>query len=307
MYRSVAVAIPALNEEQSLPGLLKGLISQKVPGVYQVSFTVLDDASEDRTAVVAQEVANTDNRVRLLRASQRKGKTAQLRSFLETTDAEIVVFVDADVILGGESVLSDLLESIRDGASLASGCPVPVARSTFWGRGSTFSGKALRAVRSKVNGGNNLFACHGRILAMNRSMIDILLAEVWPPAPIGEDTFFYIAAQEHGERFVYVPSAIVWFGVAANPREFMLQNARFSRDLNALTGLFGRRNVHRYTALPLALVLREITALAFRDVIGAVSWLLLKIVCFVGTGQVEDAAWGVSQSTKGIKPRGLQQ
>jgi 4,4'-diaponeurosporenoate glycosyltransferase len=89
----VAVIVPAHDEARSLPGLLRSLSSQQ--GV-ELEVIVVDDRSTDRTATVARDLG-----ARVWPVTERCGnnpKAAALAS-LPTPDVEVLVFVDADVVL----------------------------------------------------------------------------------------------------------------------------------------------------------------------------------------------------------------
>jgi 4,4'-diaponeurosporenoate glycosyltransferase len=98
--RRVAVLVPAHNEAPRLPGLLASLRRQE--GV-ELEVVVVDDRSTDATASVARELG-----ARVWSVSERAGnnpKAAALAS-VPTPQAEILVFVDADVVLESSAVLS---------------------------------------------------------------------------------------------------------------------------------------------------------------------------------------------------------
>ena len=83
----VAVILPAFNEEESLPLVLRDLPSDRVDDVI-----VVDNGSTDRTAQVA-----TENGARVVREERPGYGSACLRGIASLPeDTEIVVFLDAD-------------------------------------------------------------------------------------------------------------------------------------------------------------------------------------------------------------------
>jgi len=106
----VDVLIPALNEEESLPLVLKAIPKEHVRSVY-----VIDNGSTDATARVAVEGG-----AQLLAESQRGYGAACLRGVIEVTalpkPPDVVVFLDGDYS-DEPSELPWLLEPIRAGTA----------------------------------------------------------------------------------------------------------------------------------------------------------------------------------------------
>ena len=108
-YPSAVVVIPALNEEESLPLVLKDL-----PSVGQV--IVVDNGSTDQTANLAREHGST-----VVNESQRGYGAACLRGLSEVDNlirseslsVDVVTFVDADYS-DHVHLLGDLIQPVLD-------------------------------------------------------------------------------------------------------------------------------------------------------------------------------------------------
>jgi len=100
---TVAVIIPALNEEDAIGQVLAHL---PLPAS---SATVVDNGSTDRTAAVALEAG-----ARVVREPRRGYGAACLAGLAANTDADIIVFLDADFSEEPEQV-PDLLAPIVSG------------------------------------------------------------------------------------------------------------------------------------------------------------------------------------------------
>lgn len=85
---AVSIVIPAFNEEQALPNVLKDLHAWAARGA---EIIVVDDGSTDDTARVALE-----NGARVIRHRNNKGYGAALKAGIRAADREIVVTFDAD-------------------------------------------------------------------------------------------------------------------------------------------------------------------------------------------------------------------
>ena len=108
--RKVAVVIPALNEAESLPGVLRD-----VP-LFVDRVVVCDNGSSDGTFEVAASFA-PPHRMVVVRELRRGYGRACLKALSALKDEELVVFLDAD---GSDDagVMGRLLDPLLDGADL---------------------------------------------------------------------------------------------------------------------------------------------------------------------------------------------
>ena len=72
---TIDVVIPAFNEESCIEGLLHDVMMAKQPEWFQIpNIYVISDASRDQTDNVVQQIAASDQRVKLIRKQQRGGQ-----------------------------------------------------------------------------------------------------------------------------------------------------------------------------------------------------------------------------------------
>lgn len=97
---SVAVLIPARDEEANLPDCLSSVLAQDYPCFH---VWVLDDHSTDRTLCLAQEMASRDSRVEVVRGRELPagwlGKHWACQQLAEASQGDFLLFLDADVRL----------------------------------------------------------------------------------------------------------------------------------------------------------------------------------------------------------------
>jgi hypothetical protein len=121
----LSLLIPARNEERSIAAALEAALASR--GV-ELEVLVLDDHSEDATAVIVESIAVRDPRVRLLSAPPLPegwcGKQHACAVLAATAKYPLFAFLDADVRLApdGLSRLAAFLEGSR--ADLVSGVPL---------------------------------------------------------------------------------------------------------------------------------------------------------------------------------------
>jgi len=104
----LTVLLPAYNEEQAICAVLEEIVAALAdqPGGYEI--LVVDDASTDRTAELAEQFARTcwDCPVRVIRRPERRGAGAARKTGIALARGEIVVMLDADGSYPAESIVS---------------------------------------------------------------------------------------------------------------------------------------------------------------------------------------------------------
>ncbi|MBO3737252.1 glycosyltransferase [Actinoplanes flavus] len=122
----VAVLLPLRDEAGRVAPCLESLLAQR--GVPDLSIHVLDDGSSDGTAGVVRGIAAGDERVRLLTGTGPPagwlGKPNACRQLADdAADADVLVFVDADVVLEPDAIAGAAGLLRRAGVTLLSPYP----------------------------------------------------------------------------------------------------------------------------------------------------------------------------------------
>jgi hypothetical protein len=120
----LSVLIPARNEEAAIgPAVMSALANTGV----ELEVLVLDDQSEDRTAAIVEELAQADERVRLVSAPELPagwcGKQHACWVLARQARHPLLVFLDADVRLAPDALTRMSAFMTASGADLASGIP----------------------------------------------------------------------------------------------------------------------------------------------------------------------------------------
>ena len=129
--------IPAFNEARRLPATLLRLVDEldeTVDGPWEI--IVADDGSVDGTAALVAAAAESEPRIRLVRAPTNQGKGAALTSGFQHARYGLVLFVDADLPvpmrtirdLIGLARLHDLVVGTRRGEGTTIVTPQPLIR-----------------------------------------------------------------------------------------------------------------------------------------------------------------------------------
>jgi hypothetical protein len=123
-FPAISVLIPARNEEAAIPASVSSVLASR--GL-EFEVIVLDDHSQDATAAIVNELAEGDDRVRLVSAPELPpdwcGKQHACWVLAQEARHPLLVFLDADVRVAPDA-LSRMAAFLGDsGADLASGIP----------------------------------------------------------------------------------------------------------------------------------------------------------------------------------------
>lgn len=129
--QSVAILIPARNEAAALPGCLSS--AQRAGGCV-TQILVYDDDSTDGTAEVVRQVGTHDPRIRLVDRFPLPagwlGKPHACQRLADASEAEWLLFLDADARLAPEAAVNLVAAAQRADAALLSAWPKLALRST---------------------------------------------------------------------------------------------------------------------------------------------------------------------------------
>jgi glycosyltransferase involved in cell wall biosynthesis len=117
----LSILIPAYMEERTLEEVLRRVLAVDTESSgFDKEIVVCDDGSTDGTAEIVDRVAASDDRVRLVRHDQNRGKGAAIRTALAVASGEYVLIQDADLEYEPEDY-PRMLEPARDGADVVYG------------------------------------------------------------------------------------------------------------------------------------------------------------------------------------------
>jgi len=125
---SVAILIPARNEESSITSAVQSALNQELLTDFEV--VVLDDASTDATA--EKLLAFTDSRLKVITGAPELpqgwlGKAWACHRLSESVDVDFLVFIDSDVTLEPSAVASAITSLKKNQLHLVSPYPRQVA------------------------------------------------------------------------------------------------------------------------------------------------------------------------------------
>lgn len=115
----LAVVIPAYNEARRLPGTLRSVLAYLRAQPFEWELIVVDDGSDDETAVLAEQIAAEHPQMIVVRNDHR-GKGFAVRTGMLAARASYVLFSDADLAVPMDE-WPKLRRALDGGADIAIG------------------------------------------------------------------------------------------------------------------------------------------------------------------------------------------
>ncbi|TSA30214.1 MAG: glycosyltransferase [Verrucomicrobiaceae bacterium] len=198
----VSVLIPAFNEEKVIAKTIGSILASDYSGKMEV--IVVDDGSSDRTGEAVS--ATGDPRVRLI-TQPNQGKAHALQNGVNSTENEILVFVDADTRFEKDAI-RHLVAAFHDPAIGAVSGHARVGNlRTFLARCQDLEYvSGFNLDRRAYAAWNCITVAPGAISAIRRSAI--LAAGGFSYETLAEDTDLTLAIHKAGYRIEYQPKAI---------------------------------------------------------------------------------------------------
>jgi hopene-associated glycosyltransferase HpnB len=124
-WPTVHIIVPARNEAELLPVTLKSLLTQDYPGAWRV--ILVDDHSSDGTAKIAEDTAAKNGaamRLMTVKAPEKPagwaGKVAAMQAGVAESNADYILFTDADIMHDPKSLRRLAAEAVETRADLVS-------------------------------------------------------------------------------------------------------------------------------------------------------------------------------------------
>lgn len=114
----ISVIIPFLNEKASLKELYQRVI--KVLGKGKLEIIFINDGSTDGSLAIAEEIAQKDERVKIVSFRRNKGKSVALMAGFKKVQGDLIITMDADLQDQPEEI-NKLIEKLNEGFDLVSG------------------------------------------------------------------------------------------------------------------------------------------------------------------------------------------
>ncbi len=246
---TVDIVIPAFNEGSCIKGLLNDVVMAKQDNWFEIQHIyVISDASTDQTDDIVQQVATRDQRVKLIRKQERKGKQDSINLAFSGTSADVLVFIDADVRLANEHSISKLVQYFRDGTTaLVQGGLVrtrpglglnPAKQAAY------FDWILVDRIRKQKD--MSWWSVDGRVMALSRDFYQHLSL----PHFLADDQFIFYSCIQQRRKFVWAEDAIFYYGPPQSTTDFSHQWSRYFFYTNKSHQYFGKDLIAKDMSVP---------------------------------------------------------
>jgi cellulose synthase/poly-beta-1,6-N-acetylglucosamine synthase-like glycosyltransferase len=246
-WPAVTITLPVYNEVSTIRATLERLLAVDYPKD-RLQLLVLSDASHDGTDDIVSEFAPRG--VELLRAPNRRGKTAAENAAVAVARGDIIVNIDATVVVPSGSLKRLIRAFDVPTVGVASGCDVSVgAGETDAGAESRYTGYEMK-VRGLETRVGSIVGASGCFYGIRRKIRGSAL-----PAGLSWDFASTLVARQQGYQSVSVPDALCLVPRTTEVRSELRRKTRtMARGLSTLFYFRDLMNPFRYGAFALMLI-----------------------------------------------------
>ncbi|UCB42854.1 MAG: glycosyltransferase [Dehalococcoidales bacterium] len=246
---TVDVVIPAFNEGNCIEGVLHDVINARQDAWFVIqNIYVISDASTDQTDGLVQRFSRGDQRIELIRKPERKGKQDSVNLAFTVSNADILIFLDADIRLADEQSIAKLVRHFRDGkAALVQGglvrffvdfTPSPAKQAAY------FDWIVVDKIRRKKP--ISWWSIDGRVMALSRDFYRQLVL----PLSLADDQFIFYSCIAQNRKFTLANDAIFYYGPPESIADFSHQWSRYFFYTNKSCQYFGKGFIRKDMTVP---------------------------------------------------------
>jgi glycosyltransferase involved in cell wall biosynthesis len=300
---TVSVGIAAYNEEKNIQSLLASLVTQEERNFILKAIRIISDKSDDRTVEYARAIS--DRRLIVEDSLERLGKPARINQFFQEDQSDILVILDADIVLASPHVLSCLVEPFLSAGNvrLVSGNALPLPPRNFVSRVAAKGVEIWDDVRRYATKGSEMFFCEGSIRAFRKD----LYKQMRFPLASADDVYPYLFCMQKGYGFARAQKATVYYQLPTTARDYIRQTERFLRSRNIHGEHFDKRMIREHYAVAVAdkALILGWHLLANPWITGwyLLFWSRAKWLAIRQGKSRDDGRWEIAQSTKTISSK----
>jgi len=179
-------------------------------------FEIIVACPDDETAKIIRELMKSNKHLKLIKEEKREGKPAAINKILAKAKGQILIFTDADVIIGKDSINKLLLHFKDKNIGLVTGHLVPTndpnSKYGFWAK---FLYDKAHEIRLR-----NPFFASGNLMAIRNVIKSI------PTNALSDDFVIAKEIEKQGFKAVYEKDALVYVNFPTNIKDFVNQRRR---------------------------------------------------------------------------------
>lgn len=244
---TVTIGIPAYNEEHNIENILDQVLAQKREGFFLEKVIVASDGSTDNTANIVR--GYIDRGITLIEGKENRGQNYRQNEIIQETTSDVLVLLNADILLGNDESLSHLVMPIvRGEADLAAQWARPLEPKTFL-EGILCSGFDLKySIYTRHRNGNNIYTCVGHMRALSKPFYSKV---VFPLESGGEDQYLYLFAMANKYRYRHAVDTRAFFRLPGTFDDYRKYAKRIFQTQRKHTDVFSEKLALAERKIPL--------------------------------------------------------
>jgi glycosyltransferase involved in cell wall biosynthesis len=291
---TVSIGIPAYNEGQNIQQLLLSLVAQKETGIKLQEIIVVSDGSSDDTAQKVKAVK--DKRITLIDDGQRLGKSARLNTLFKTFTGDVLILMDADVLVTDKNLLAKTVKKARlHKTGLAGINALPIAANTFFEHVIEAGVMVIKDTAKMWNNGNNYLSFKGCFMALDGTFARSLYM---PATIVNNDAYIYFSAVQAGFSPAYLKESKLYYRSPSTLSDHVKQSSRYQSSKGELHKHFTLDWEKLYKIPRRVMVASVVKSMLLRPF-----WLLSYIAVFLYAKTHKQtnikSTWSIASSTKG--------
>jgi len=241
---SVTIGIPAYNEEKVIVSIVSQTLIQKEVNFKLDKIIVSCDACTDNTVSLLKKNFGKNKKVLIIDNKKRSGKPGMINILFRKSQSDVLVCLDADIRLGDNKVISNLVSKFEDSVGLVGGNIFPTRGSSFVGKLAYERNIFWKAMTENINQGDSINNNVGRVFALSKNAYKRITVAKGISA---DDDFVFLSVRRLKMEFKYAKQAIVYYRVPNTVKDFMKQLSRFKNSENRIVDYFGKDAESEYT------------------------------------------------------------
>lgn len=270
---SVSICIPAYNEQENIKSLLRQIFSQKQEGFVIEKIIVASDGSTDDTVKIARKYQNRG--VEVIDGKENRGQTYRQNEVLSKASSDILVLLNADLVLADKEVIYRLILPILKGADLSAQWAKPLKPHTFIEKVLHAGFELKYFVYSRHKKGNNIYTCVGHMRALSRNFYSKI---IFPRISEGEDQYLYLACITGGYHYEYSHFLNSYFKLPDNFSDYKKYAKRIFQTQKKFGDTFNKNLVESERSLPLKLKIQGLFYTLKKYPVHAPLYIILHIL-----------------------------
>lgn len=249
---TVTIGIPAYNEELGINNLLAQLSMQSFSKTKLVKIIIYSDGSTDKTVEVARRFKQLP--LTIIDQKKRQGKVTALNMIIKRVSSDVLVLLDADVVLKNNNTINQLSSRLyKGGFDLCAPRVVPLKSHSGIGDFLMSSLVFKNQLFESINSGNNIYTCHGRSRAFSKRLYSQIIFK-----DIDEDAYSYLFCKYYNYRYQYLSDLAVFYHLPINLPDHALQSTRFFQSKQRSYAEFGEDYVKTAYYIPRWLLIKTL-------------------------------------------------